>query len=152
LTEFKKGQVMQSKSSKRSHASWARGLAALSVALVLVLALGARVAEASPFAYVANATDNTVSVIDTASNILATTITVGVQPTGIAVTPDGAPAYVANRGSNSVSVITTATNQVTGTVQVGLQPIGVAVTPDGSRYYVTDKGSNTVSVIATPPT
>ena len=40
---------------------------------------------------------NTVSVIDTASNTVVTTVPVGTSPHGVAVTPDGKHVYVANR-------------------------------------------------------
>ena len=60
-----------------------------------------------------------VSVINTTDNTVAATVTVGTNPYGVAVTPDGSKVYVANAGSNSVSVISTATNAVTATVTVG---------------------------------
>ncbi|MCD2158406.1 YncE family protein, partial [Rhodococcus cerastii] len=46
-----------------------------------------------------------VSVIDTATNTVTSTVGVGTAPNGVAVTPDGAHAYTANQGGNSVSVI-----------------------------------------------
>jgi YVTN family beta-propeller protein len=65
-------------------------------------------------------------VIDTASNTVVATVTVGSNPNGVAVTPDGRHAYAANSGSNtvSVSVIATATNMVVATVPVGDYPLG----------------------------
>ena len=60
----------------------------------------------------------TVSVIDTATNNVTATVTVGNNPFGVAVTPDGTKVYVANRVSNNVSVIDTATNNVTATVNM----------------------------------
>ena len=95
------------------------------------MAASARPAAAAPFAYVANSDSNTVSVIDTATNKVVATVGVGVNPSGVAVTPDGTHAYVANNGSNNVSVIDTASNTVVATVPVGVGPDGVAVTPDG---------------------
>ena len=62
---------------------------------------------------------NTVSVIDTASNTVVATIPVGVNPVGVAITPDGTRAYVTNEGSNTVSVIDIATNTVVATISVG---------------------------------
>ncbi len=41
---------------------------------------------------------NTVSVIDTATNNVTATVTVGSGPYGVAVTPDGTKVYVANCG------------------------------------------------------
>ena len=98
-----------------------------------------------------NQTDNTVSVIDTATNTVeAAMIMVGNTPDAIAITPDGKHAYVANEADNTVSVIDTATNMVeAATITVGIDPIGVAFTPDGTQAYVTNIGSNTVSVIGT---
>ncbi len=51
-----------------------------------------------------------------AQNTVTATITVGSEPRGVAVTPNGAYAYVTNEGSGTVSVISTATNTVTATI------------------------------------
>ena len=75
--------------------------------------------------YVSNLGDNTVSVINTATNTVIATVPVGNLPTLIALTPDNTRAYVANQGSNDVTVINTATNTVVATIPVGSQPIGV---------------------------
>ena len=86
--------------------------------------------------YVANMDSNTVSVIDTATNTVSATVTVGSGPVGVAVSPNGLKVYVANWGSNTVSVINTATNAVTTTVGVGDAPgafgnfIGPALDPE----------------------
>jgi YVTN family beta-propeller protein len=90
-------------------------------------------------------------VIDTATNTVAATITVGNGPVGVAVTPDGKHAYVTNAAFSigSVSVIDTAVNSVGDTIPVGTAPFGVAVTPDGKHAYVANLEDNTVSVIAT---
>jgi YVTN family beta-propeller protein len=77
------------------------------------------------------------------------TVTVGSNPMGVAVTPNGAYAYVTNAGSGTVSVISTATNTVTATVPVGNNPGGVAITPNGAHTYVANNGSDSVSVIST---
>jgi YVTN family beta-propeller protein len=142
--------IMRSSNSNGSRAAWARGVMALCAMLAMGLGSTASPAEAAPFAYVANDGSGTVSVIDTATNTVVATVPVRNNPTGVAVTPDGAHAYVANLLSNNVSVIATATNKVVGTpIPVGTQPIAVAVTPDGTHAYVANAVSNTVSVIAT---
>ena len=56
--------------------------------------------------------------ISTATNTVTATVTVGSNPWGVAVTPNGAYAYVTNEGSDTVSVISTATNTVTATITV----------------------------------
>jgi YVTN family beta-propeller protein len=71
-----------------------------------------------PLAYVTNDRDNTVSVIDTASNKVVATIPVGQSPTAVAVTRDGAHAYVTNLTDGTVSVIDTDSNTVIATITV----------------------------------
>jgi YVTN family beta-propeller protein len=98
----------------------------------------------APFAYVTNESSNNVSVIDTASNTVVGTVTVGITPVGVAVTPDGKQAFVAEEGSKNVSVIATVSNTVVATIQMGGIPHAVAVTPDGTLAYVTSNISNSV--------
>src|SRR5215471_7070473 len=81
-------------------------LPALSLGLLGVM-LGSTSAEAQPFAYVTNSLSNTVSVIDMATNTVVATVPVGIEPIGVAITPDGTHAYVANLFSDTVSVIDT---------------------------------------------
>ena len=106
-------------------------------------------------AYISNAGSNSVSVIDTETNtVVGSPLTVGSQPAGVAVTPDGKYAYVTNNGSNTISIIDIATNTVIGSITLGGQPAGIAVTPDGKYAYVTNTNiqgfaGNTVSVINT---
>jgi YVTN family beta-propeller protein len=100
------------------------------------------------YAYITNGGSNTVSVIDTATNTVIATVSVGDRPQGVAVSPDGTTVYVTNYGG-TVSVIDTATNTVASTVNVGTNPNGIAVTSDGAKVYVTNYGGNTVSVIDT---
>ena len=80
----------------------------------------------------------TVTVIDTATNTVTTTVPGIIAPTGIAFTPNGAFAYVVSPivGVGLASVISTATNTVVATISVGSGPFGVAVTPTGDFAYV----------------
>lgn len=110
----------------------------LGITVLVFLMLGS-IADAEPFAYIANLNSDTVSVIDTAANSVINTINVGIGPQGIAVNSDGTKVYVTNSGrgyytDSTVSVIDTATNTVTATVNVGSMPTRVAVTPDGKKY------------------
>ena len=67
------------------------------------------------------------STIDTKTNRV-NTITVGIYPLGVAVTPDGSKVYVANSGDNNVSVIATATDTVMGApISVGSAPVAFGV-------------------------
>ncbi|WP_292388766.1 PKD domain-containing protein [Methanosarcina sp. UBA5] len=107
------------------------------------------IADASPFAYITNAESNSVSVIDTTTNKVTATISVGSNPTGAVINPNGTKVYVVNAHSNDVSIIDTATNNVIATVPVGNSPQGVAVSPNGKKVYAANRYSNNVSVIDT---
>ena len=139
---------MKNLTQKSSKQFFRAGVRVVTLALFLVV-FGASAALAQTRGYVTNGGDNTVSVIDTATNTVVATIPVGSSPQGIAVTPNGAFVYVTNAGSNTVSVISAATNTVVATVPVGSFPLAVAITPNGAFAYVTNIGSDTVSVINT---
>ena len=87
--------------------------------------------------------------INTATNTLTATITVGKQPFDVAVTPNGEYAYVTNGDSGSVSVIKTASNTVTATITLDTHPDFVAVAPNGAYAYVTNEFNSSVLVINT---
>jgi len=101
------------------------------------------------YAYVANFSGSTVSVINTANNTVVKTVTVGGSPFDVAVDQAGKAAYVTNFGSGTVSVISTSTNAVTATITVGTSPDGIVIAPNGKTAYVANQGSNSVSVINT---
>lgn len=105
--------------------------------LTMVVALvGA--ADAAPFAYVGNIEDRSVSVIDTATNLVTATVPLPETVTGIAASPDGKRVYVAN--SRHAFAIDTATHGIVATLTVGAglgEYAGVAVNPAGTRVYVT---------------
>ena len=101
-------------------------------------------------AYVTNGGSNDISVIDTTSNTVSTTITfpVGSVLVDVAIAPDGKHAYVTT--GSGVSVIDTASNTVVDMI-VAVDPGGheIAITPDGKRAYMTNFNSSSVSVIDT---
>ncbi|MBK6698422.1 MAG: beta-propeller fold lactonase family protein [Saprospiraceae bacterium] len=101
------------------------------------------------FAYIPNAGSDDVSVINTISNTVVSTILVGDAPAGVSVSADGTRAYISNYLSDNVSVINTLTNTVVATITVGDGPRGVSISPDGTRLYVTNFSSSNVSVINT---
>ena len=103
------------------------------------------------FAYVANKTGNTVSVLDLVYLRPDRTLQVGDAPVAEATNPKRAEVYVVNSqpggGNGSVSVIDTTTNKVVATMAVGREPRSIAVDDTGKLAYVTDAGSNAVSVL-----
>jgi len=110
-------------------------------------------------AFITNAVDGTVSIIDLASptpELLTTSITVGTEPRGIAFTPNGRYAYVANHTEGTVSVIRSASLEVVNTVTVGGNPMAIAISNDGDAddndesVYVTRFYSEVIDPINRP--
>jgi len=95
----------------------------------------------SGVAYIANTTDNTVSVISVADQTFQLTIAVGSKPTGVA--SNSTYAYVANSGDNTVSVINTGNNTVVQTLAVGSSPVAIAA--NDNFAYVVNAGNGTTN-------
>lgn len=109
--------------------------------------LSAQVSD-GPFAYITNFTSDSVSVVDTNSNTVTTTIPVSTGAVGVAYSPDRSRVYTTGFSvSDNVAVIDTATNTVIATIPIPDYPTGIAVSPDGSKAYVTSYMSNIVSVV-----
>ncbi len=108
------------------------------------------------FAYVANAADNSVTVIRIVNaNPQAfhaekdKTLKTGAEPWNIVVSPDGRRVFVANSGQDTITVINAHTNKIIGDVDLRnslcndpdrerrFQPRGLAVTLDSNQLYVT---------------
>ena len=98
------------------------------------------------FAYVSGGA-NTVSVLDLVHLRPDRTLTVGLEPSGLAVNPVRDEVYVVNSRSGTVSVIDAAHNQVVATIPVHRRPYSISVTGDGRRAYVANSGSDQVSVL-----
>lgn len=100
-------------------------------------------------AYVTNGNTDSgaVSVVDTSTGLIVTTVAVGSSPAGVAVDANTNVVYVSNARDNTVSVIDGATNQVVSTVPVGTAPGMIAVDATTHTAYVINQGGNTVSVI-----
>jgi DNA-binding beta-propeller fold protein YncE len=81
------------------------------------------------------------------------TVTVGKQPSGIAINGAGTLALVANRGDGTISVLTIRGSDVlaAGTVPVGApadQVSAVAITPDGRHALAAKAGANKVALLS----
>lgn len=91
-------------------------------------------------------TNDTVSVIDTGTNAIKATITVGAGPYGAVVDSSANVLYVANAWSHNISVIDLATYAVTTiSFDSGTYPAGVEII--GNYLYVTAAGKNEVWVV-----
>jgi YVTN family beta-propeller protein len=100
--------------------------------------------------YFADTAQDLVSVIDAATltqknyNPAETDIHVGINPTDLAVSPDGSQLWVADTGPqigpgspSDIEVVSTATDQVTATLRLPTAPAQVVFSPSGSTAYVT---------------
>jgi YVTN family beta-propeller protein len=95
-----------------------------------------------PCAYVANNSDDTVSVINNNGTVIGTIgVGEGSGPQGVAITPDNSTVYVANSAGETISVINTATGAVIATITASGHPAAIAITPNGSFAYVAEPGS-----------
>ena len=124
----------------------------VSLAAVATLTLGAHPIAAAPLApkaYVGLFGDNSIAVIDTATNEVTKTIPIPAGPHGLVITPDGKWVYASSDGDSVVSLISTATDEVTTSIDVGATPHGLAITPDGSRVLVAGFGTDQVEAIDT---
>ena len=92
-------------------------------------------------------TVNRVSVIDTASNTVRATITVGTRPFASATTLDGKLLYVPSHDDGQLDVIDTTTDQLIQKVDVPKNPHWVVFSKDGKTLYTANHESNVVSVL-----
>lgn len=89
--------------------------------------------------YVPNGLDNTVTVINGATNA-TTTVPVGIGPVAAAANPVTNKIYVLNAGDNTVTVIDGTNNATTAVATGGTQPFAIAVNPATDTIYVVDFG------------
>ncbi len=89
------------------------------------------------------------------THAVSKTISVGLQPADLTLSPDGKRLFAANANSDTVTVIDTETDTVVETIptspapgQLGAaSPNGLAVSKDGATLYVTLGGDNAVEVV-----
>ena len=98
------------------------------------------------------APDDKLFVIDLTANPpkLIDTVTVGKQPSGMAISKKGDLALIANRAGKSVSVVSIQgmTVKTVGEVPMEQEAAAVAITPDGKRAFVCLNLVNKVGVLA----
>jgi len=108
----------------------------------------------------------TVGIVNLESNKIERTIQLGIQPSGLDITPDGKYICVSNYntlyayvqkdpveylnltpGQGTVNIIDIKKNAVVDTIEVGQSPSYVAISPNGKYVYVTNYTSNTMNII-----
>jgi YVTN family beta-propeller protein len=98
--------------------------------------------------YVANFATNSVSSINTTSNVVSSTVIVGTNPVALAETPDAFKLYVANQGSNTISSLNPvdlSSNTVTGFT--GITPVWIVARGDSQKVYVLTEGDGQLVTI-----
>ncbi len=101
------------------------------------------------YAFITDSSGSNVSVINTASNTVVSTIPVGNTPIGVCTSPDGTKAYIVNQHDNNIYVINTYNYSRIAVIYLSIYPYSCAMSPDGSKLYVVQYLSNVVSVINT---
>lgn len=87
-------------------------------------------------AFVTNAVDGTMTVIDLAAPTpvaIGTPIPVGVEPRGITITPNGTYAFIANHTVGEVTVVRLSTLEVVRSIKTGGNPQAIVITNDGDH-------------------
>ena len=100
-------------------------------------------------AFVTNAGDDTISVVDLVDKTIIGIVRTGAYPHGLRMSPDGREIYVANVQDGSISVIAVETLTEVARIPVGAAPVQVGFTPDGQRVYVSLRDEDRVAVIDT---
>jgi YVTN family beta-propeller protein len=98
--------------------------------------------------YVANYGSDTVSAINTTSDVVVNTVSVGNQPVAMAELPNTQKLYVVNQGSGTVSSINTSGLSVAKVIPVGSTPVWAVARADSAKVYVLDN-SGTIYEIDT---
>ena len=99
------------------------------------------------------AASGAVSFVDVAARRSVAQVEVGLHPSDMALSPDGATLYVANANADTVSVLDTGARRVLRTLVVkpdpalpfGSAPNALALTADGRTLYVACGGNNAVA-------
>jgi len=98
-------------------------------------------------AFVTNAGEDTVGVVDLAAGKMIERMPTGKYPHGMRLSPDEQFLLVANVEDASVSLIDVATRAETARIPVGRAPVQVGFLPDGLRAFVSLRDEDAVAVI-----
>lgn len=99
--------------------------------------------------YVTETSSDRLATINTATNKLVRTTSVGDEPWQAVVSPNGSTVYVANPDSDSITAVDATSGAVESTYTVPGDPDTLGLTPDGSQLWVAGDDSGVVTVIDT---
>ncbi len=96
----------------------------------------------------------TVSIVNLATGTIVGTITVGLAPAALALSPDGQYLYTANYvdgnpGTGTITIVRTSDGAVVGTIPGFSGPFDMVISHDGRYAYVTNFGSNNFAPFGT---
>jgi YVTN family beta-propeller protein len=99
----------------------------------------------------ATAAEGTVAIVDIVRAKVTGTHTLGGQPSGGVLSPDGRLVYIALADDLGIAVIDTVTDTTTGpfAIGVGNRPSVLAMSADGDRIYAAAQGGNKVVAVET---
>ena len=99
-------------------------------------------------AWVANAQDGTISIIDLGSKRVVQTLESNTQGANrLKITPDGKLAFVSSLSGADLAVFDVAGRKEVTRIKVGTGAAGIEIQPDGSRVYVACTPDNYVAVV-----
>src|SRR5215207_2081429 len=90
-------------------------------------------------------TINAVVFLDTATNDVLKTVSVGIRPFAPATTPDGQRLYVPSHDEGKLEVVDTTSGEIVGSVPTPPNPHWVVMGADGKTFYTADHDSNVVT-------
>ena len=97
--------------------------------------MGVAFAPSGAYAYVVNHLVNqSVSIVNVATNTITRTISGFSSPEGVAISPSGSYAYVTNYNPGTISIVNIATNTITGAISGFDTPAAVVATAKCSTW------------------
>ena len=118
----------------------------LSICALLAIGSQSAIAEPTNRIFVSNEKGGSISVINSLTNKLETTIDVGEQPRGIGLSPDGSELYIALGREDKIVVIDPVTLNVIKDLDSGDDPEAFAVHPNGN-LYISNEEDNMATVL-----
>jgi YVTN family beta-propeller protein len=116
--------------------------------LITALALSCPLTLAAYTAYISNTSAGTISILDTATDLITGTILGVTNARAQAITPNGRYLYVAQPTSNLITVIDTSTNTILTTIS-STAALDLAVSPSGEYVYATSTSTFNIRRIST---